>query len=78
MLWERWGNGSWNDRILKSMTMHGWIRRAVAVFSLVVALSCTGCIVVGYRSPGNWFVWPGSLGLLIVVLLVLSLLRGRR
>ena len=50
----------------------------MAVFSLVAALSCTGCIVVGYRSPGNWFVWPGGLGLLIVVLLVLSLLRGRR
>jgi hypothetical protein len=78
MLWERWGNESWIDRILGRMTMHGWMRRAVAVLSLVVALSFTGCIVVGYRSRGGWFVWPGGLGLLIVVLLVLFLLRGRR
>ncbi len=38
----------------------------------------TGCVAVGYSSRGGWFVWPGGFGLLLIVLLVLFLLRGRR
>jgi hypothetical protein len=54
------------------------MRVAVVALSLRAAMSFTGCIVVGHSSGGGWFVWPGGLGLLVVVLVVLFLLRGRR
>ena len=44
----------------------------------LLLLSQTGCVAVGYRSGGGWFVWPGSLGLLVILLLLFFLLRGRR
>lgn len=37
----------------------------------------TGCIAVGYSSRGGWFMWPGGLGLLLIVLLVALVLRRR-
>jgi hypothetical protein len=43
----------------------------------VATLGLSGCLVAGYSSGGGWFVWPGSLGLLIVVLLVVFLMRRR-
>ena len=54
------------------------MRVGVIVLTLVAAMSFSGCIVVGHSSGGGWFVWPGGLGLLVVVLVVLFLLRGRR
>jgi hypothetical protein len=53
-------------------------RFAVAMFGLLAACSMTGCIVVGHSTRGGWFVWPGGLGLVVVVLIALFLLRGRR
>ncbi len=44
---------------------------------MLISLSCTGCVAVGYSSGGGWFVWPGGLGLLLVVGLVILLLRRR-
>lgn len=38
----------------------------------------TSCVMVGYRSGGGWFVWPGGLGLVVLVLLAFLLLRRRR
>ena len=43
--------------------------------TLCIALS--GCLAVGYSSGGGWFIWPGGLGLLVIVLLVLFLMRRR-
>jgi hypothetical protein len=37
----------------------------------------SGCLVAGYSSGGGWFVWPGSLGLIVIVLLVVFLVRRR-
>ena len=52
-------------------------RFAIAVLGLLAAGSTTGCIMVGHSTGGGWFVWPGGLGLVVVVLLVLFLLRRR-
>jgi hypothetical protein len=43
----------------------------------VATLGLSGCLVAGYSSGGGWFVWPGSLGLLVIVLLVVFLMRRR-
>ena len=37
----------------------------------------SGCLVAGYSSGGGWFIWPGSLGIIVIVLLILFLLRRR-
>src|SRR3984893_14056966 len=43
----------------------------------VATLGLSGCLVAGYSSGGGWFVWPGSLGLLIVVVLIAFFVRRR-
>jgi len=52
------------------------MKRILFVGSLLLLSS--GCVVVGgYRSGGGWFLWPGSLGaLVIVVILVLYFARA--
>ncbi len=52
---------------------------AAALLSLAATLPLTGCLMVGgYSSRGGWFIWPGSFGFLLVLLLLFFLLRGRR
>ncbi len=51
---------------------------SIALLSLLTAPALSGCLVAGYRSGGGWFVWPGSFGFLIVLLLLFFFLRGRR
>jgi hypothetical protein len=54
------------------------MRKALLV-AFALSLSQTGCIVAGYRSGGGgWFIWPGGLGLLLIILVVLFLARRRR
>ena len=36
-----------------------------------------GCVMVGYSSRGGFFVWPGGLGLLLLLLVLWLLLRPR-
>jgi hypothetical protein len=36
----------------------------------LLGLSQTGCIMAGYSTNGGWFVWPGGLGLLLIVALI--------
>ena len=45
--------------------------------ALWVCASLTGCLVVGGSSSGGFFIWPGSLGLLVVVVLIFALMRRR-
>ena len=55
-------------------------RLSRALLSLAASLSMlplSGCIIAGVSSSGGWFVWPGSIGLTLVVLLILFLLRRR-
>ncbi len=48
------------------------------LLAILVAVSQTGCVVVGYSSRGGWFLWPGGFGLLLIVLLLWFLFnRGR-
>ncbi len=37
----------------------------------------SGCLVAGVSSSGGAFIWPGGLGLVVVILLVIFLLRRR-
>ncbi len=50
---------------------------AVVLMGLVAAGSLSGCLAVGYTSGGGWFVWPGGLGLVLLIALVLLVLRRR-
>jgi hypothetical protein len=45
----------------------------------VVAVGLSGCVVAGWSSTGGGFVWPGGLGLVVIVLLVVFFFgRARR
>ncbi len=50
-------------------------------FALLILLSAqlatASCVGVGYSSRGGWFVWPGGIGLLVVILIIFLLLRRR-
>ena len=58
----------------------GWLARSagVSVAGLLAAMSMSGCLVAGYSTRGGGFIWPGGFGLVILVLLLLFFLRGRR
>lgn len=52
--------------------------RQVSAIALLMALTQYGCIVVGgYSNTGGWFLWPGGLGLVLIVALVFLLMRRR-
>jgi hypothetical protein len=40
-------------------------------------LGLSGCLVAGYSSGGGWFVWPGSVGLIVIVILIVFFVRRR-
>lgn len=60
------------------MTRPRTVRTAALPFSGFAAanLLC-GCVMVGYSSRGGFFVWPGGIGLLLLLLLLWLLLRPR-
>lgn len=64
------------------MVEMGWqrslARAGVTVAALLGLSALTGCVAVGYSSGGGWFVWPGGLGLVLLLLLLFFVLRGRR
>ena len=43
----------------------------------IATLGLSGCLLAGYSSGGGWFIWPGSLGFLVVVLVIIILMRRR-
>jgi hypothetical protein len=46
---------------------------------LLLSILSSGCVVVGgYRSGGGWFLWPGSIGALLIVAVLILLLRLRK
>jgi hypothetical protein len=47
----------------------------IFVAGLISFVTFTGCLVVGYTSRGGWFIWPGSITLLIIIALIIWLLR---
>ena len=42
---------------------------------LLLCSMLTGCLAVGYSSGGGWFIWPGGLGLVVLILVIVFLLR---
>ncbi len=52
-------------------------RIPLAALATLACTTLTGCIAVGYSSGSGFFLWPGSIGLLLIGLLVWFLLRGR-
>jgi hypothetical protein len=49
----------------------------IFVITLMVLLS-SGCVVAGgYSSGGGWFIWPGTIGILLVVAILFLVLRRR-
>lgn len=55
-------------------TMRGFL---VILAALGASGSLTGCLMIGGSSRGGFFIWPGSLGLLVIILIVSLLLRRR-
>ncbi|HEY0759488.1 MAG TPA: DUF3309 family protein [Acidisarcina sp.] len=57
-----------------------WCATAAGAFAtaLVLMVTQSGCLAVGYSSGSGWFVWPGGIGLVVLILLVLLLMRRRR
>lgn len=50
-------------------------------FALLILFSAqlmtSSCVGVGYSNRGGWFIWPGGVGLLVVILIIFLLLRRR-
>jgi hypothetical protein len=46
--------------------------------ALALALSQTACVVGGYSSEGGLFLWPGSIVLTVVLVLLFLFMRRRR
>ena len=56
--------------------------RQITLLTLALPATCvlSGCLVAGVSTGpgGGWFIWPGSFGLIFVLLLLFLLLRRRR
>ena len=51
--------------------------KQIGVITLLLMLS-SGCVVAGgYSSGGGWFIWPGTIGILLVVAVLFFLFRRR-
>jgi hypothetical protein len=46
--------------------------------ALALALSQTACVVGGYSSEGGFYLWPGSIVVTIVLVLLFLYMRRRR
>ena len=52
--------------------------RRISVTGLLLALSQTACVVGGYSSEGGFLLWPGSILITIVLVLLFLFMRRRR
>ncbi len=52
--------------------------RHVTVGALLLALSQSACVVGGYSSEGGFFLWPGSILITVVLVLLFLFMRRRR
>ena len=52
--------------------------RRTSLLALSLALSQTACVVGGYSSDGGFFLWPGSLVVTALLVLLFLFLRRRR
>jgi hypothetical protein len=67
-----------SDSQLKT-TATAAVSRVALLLTLVSAgtLPLTGCVVAGVSSRGGFFIWPGSIGLLVIILIAVFVLRRR-
>ena len=52
-------------------------RCIAALTTFLFASTLTGCFVIGASSRGGFFIWPGGLGLLVIIVILALLLRRR-
>jgi hypothetical protein len=52
--------------------------RRITVPALLLALSQTACVVGGYSGESGFFLWPGSIVLTVVLVLLFLYMRRRR
>lgn len=52
--------------------------RSLSVLTLTLALLQPACVVGGYSSDGGLFLWPGSIVLTVLLVLLFLFLRRRR
>lgn len=52
--------------------------RRLSVLTLVLALFQPACVVGGYSNDGGFFLWPGSIVLTILLVLLFLYMRRRR
>ena len=51
--------------------------KQIVLITLLLLFS-PGCVIAGgYSSGRGWFIWPGTIGILLVVAVVFLLLRRR-
>ena len=51
--------------------------KQIGIVTLLLLFS-SGCVVVGgYSSGRGWFIWPGTIGILIVLAILFLLFRRR-
>jgi hypothetical protein len=51
--------------------------KQIGAITLLLLFS-SGCIVAGgYSSRGGWFIWPGTIGILLVIAVLFLLFRRR-
>ena len=51
--------------------------KQVGIITLLLLFS-SGCVVVGgYSSGRGWFIWPGTIGILIVLAILFLVFRRR-
>jgi fatty acid desaturase len=62
----------------RQLSNHSLFAKLLTILAACFAtVGLSGCLGAGYSSGGGWFVWPGSLGLLVIVLLIVFLVRRR-
>ncbi|HVF51744.1 MAG TPA: hypothetical protein VNA19_16790 [Pyrinomonadaceae bacterium] len=52
--------------------------KRVSWLVLLLALVQPACVVAGYSNRGGWFFWPGGLGLVVLLAVVVIYLLSRR
>lgn len=52
--------------------------KQTAIMALALALTQTACVVGGYSSEGGFYLWPGSIVVTVVLVLLFLFMRRRR
>jgi ABC-type Fe3+-siderophore transport system permease subunit len=69
------GDSAVND--IRSLSINKLKRLFIVLIGSGTTVGLSGCLVVGRSSSGRWFVWPGGLGFLLVILIIFFLMRRR-